>query len=472
MDINKILSFINGIEDNSNNVGKDFIFFALSGFNTSGEKYIDQAIKNGARYVVIDQNSNVEIKRDNVKIIKVENPRKFLSQMLSLYYKEKPENIVAITGTNGKTSVVNFYQQICHLLNFKSASIGTLGVIDSDNQFESKGLPSLTSPSSLELNKLLTKLNEKKITHVALEASSHGIYQHRIDYLNFKAVGFTNFSQDHLDYHKTLEEYFKAKLRIFSEVLESGKYAVLNTDIDEFDILNRTCKNRNIRVIEYGKKAKDLQILSSSDSEWEVKVFGKIYSLDSKIKGEFQLYNILCSIGLAIACELPISSVMNIINRLKAARGRLELARSYNCAEVYIDYAHTPDSLKTVLQTLRKTCGGKLHVLFGCGGQRDVGKRGLMGDIANELADYVIVTDDNPREENANLIRQQILKFCPKGKEVEGRANAIKFAMDSLRDNDILVIAGKGHEDYQLIGKNKIHFSDFEEVANFNKNIS
>ena len=162
---------------------------------------------------------------------------------------------------------------------------------------------------------------------------------------------------------------------------------------------------------------------------------------------------------------------MNIINRLKAARGRLELARSYNGAEVYIDYAHTPDSLKTVLQTLRKTCGGKLHVLFGCGGQRDVSKRGLMGDIANELADYVIVTDDNPREENANLIRQQILKFCPKGKEGEGRANAIKFAMDNLRDNDILVIAGKGHEDYQLIGKNKIHFSDFEEVANFNKNI-
>jgi len=467
MDINKILGSIEGIEDNSNKVKKDFIFFALSGLNTHGEKYIDQAIKNGARYIVVDQNSKVEVKKDNVKIIKTENPRKFLSEILSLHYTEKPENIVAVTGTNGKTSVVNFYQQICHLLTFKSASIGTLGIIDSNNQFKSKDSPNLTSPSPIELHKILKKLHEKKVTHVAIEASSHGIYQHRIDYLNFKAVGFTNFSQDHLDYHLTLQEYFNAKLKIFSEVLESGKYAILNTDISEFDILNQTCKNRNIKVIEYGKKAKDLEILCSTDGEWKINAFGKKYLLDSKIKGEFQLYNILCSIGLAIACELPIDHVINIVSKIKAAKGRLELARNYRGAEIYIDYAHTPGSLKTVLQTLRKSCKGKLHVLFGCGGQRDTSKRKLMGSIANDLADHIIITDDNPREENASLIRQQISKFCPKGYEIEGRTNAIKYAINDLKDNDILVIAGKGHENYQIIGKDKIHFSDFEEVAKF-----
>ena len=467
MDINKILGSIEGIEDNSNKVKKDFIFFALSGLNTHGEKYIDQAIKNGARYIVVDQNSKVEVKKDNVKIIKTENPRKFLSEILSLHYTEKPENIVAVTGTNGKTSVVNFYQQICHLLTFKSASIGTLGIIDSNNQFKSKDSPNLTSPSPIELHKNLKKLHEKKVTHVAIEASSHGIYQHRIDYLNFKAVGFTNFSQDHLDYHLTLQEYFNAKLKIFSEVLESDKYAILNTDISEFDILNQTCKNRNIKVIEYGKKAKDLEILCSTDGEWKINAFGKKYLLNSKIKGEFQLYNILCSIGLAIACELPIDHVINIVSKIKAAKGRLELARNCRGAEIYIDYAHTPGSLKTVLQTLRKSCKGKLHVLFGCGGQRDTSKRKLMGGIANDLADHIIITDDNPREENASLIRQQISKFCPKGYEIEGRTNAIKYAINDLKDNDILVIAGKGHENYQIIGKDKIHFSDFEEVAKF-----
>lgn len=467
MDINKILNSIKSIEDNSNNVQKDFIFFALSGLNTHGEKYIDQAIKNGAKYIVLDQNSKVELKQNNVKIIKTENPRKFLSEILSQYYTEKPKNIVAITGTNGKTSVVNFYQQIFHLLNLKSASIGTLGVIDYDKQFRSKDTPNLTSPSPIELHKILTKLHEKNVTHVAIEASSHGIYQHRIDYLNFKAVGFTNFSQDHLDYHITLQEYFNAKLRIFTEVLESGKYAVLNTDISEFNILNQTCKNRNIKVIEYGKKAKDLKILCSTDQSWKVKIFGKDYLLNSKISGEFQLYNILCAVGLAIACELPIQDIVHIISQVKAARGRLELVRRYNDADIYVDYAHTPDSLKIVLQTLRKSCKGKLHVLFGCGGQRDTSKRGLMGSIANDLADHIIITDDNPREENASLIRQQILKFCPKGYEIEGRASAIKYAINNLKSTDTLIIAGKGHEDYQIIGKDKIHFSDFEEVKKF-----
>ena len=470
MDLQELVKSVKGIEDNSINVGKDYMFFALSGEKTHGEKYIEDAINNGAKFIVVDKKSSKQlIGSSKAKILYVDNPKEYLSKALSIFYKEKPENIVAVTGTNGKTSTVNFYQQICDLLKFKSASIGTLGLISSSEQYRSKENPSLTSPMPVQLHKLLNELYSNNINHVAIEASSHGIVQYRLDNIDFKAVGFTNFSQDHLDYHLTLEAYFNAKLRIFKEILQEGKYAVLNSDIEEFNVINKICKDRNIRVIEYGKKAKDLEILSSTNNNWEVKIFGKKYFLNSKIKGEFQLYNILCGVGLAIACNLPIDGIIEVISKIESAKGRLELASNYNNAEIYIDYAHTPDSLKTVLQILRKVCKGKLHVLFGCGGQRDISKRGLMGSIANELADYIIVTDDNPREEEPSLIRKQILELCPKAKEINDRGSAIKYAMENLKRNDILLIAGKGHEDYQLLGKKKIHFSDFEQVKKYEK---
>ncbi len=469
MNFQEIAKSIKGIEDNSINIKKDYVFFALNGEKTHGAKFINDAIKNGAKFVITDKKYTKKLNNNDVKILQVDNPRKYLSKLLSIFYREKPEDIVAVTGTNGKTSVVNFYQQICDLLKFKSASIGTLGLINSNKEYKFKENLSLTSPMHIQLHKLLKELYNNNITYVAIEASSHGIIQHRLDNIAFKAVGFTNFSQDHLDYHFTLEAYFNAKLRIFNEILQEGKYAVLNADINEFDTIHKVCKQRNIKVIEYGKKARDLEILSSKDGRWEVKIFGERYFLETKIKGTFQLYNILCAVGLAIACNLPIDKIIHNISNIKPARGRLELVSNYSGSQIYVDYAHTPDSLKTVLQTLRSIFTGKLHVLFGCGGQRDTSKRFLMGSIAKKLADYVIITDDNPREEDPSLIRKQILKACPKAKEIDGREKAIKYAIGNLKKNDILLIAGKGHEDYQIIGKKKIHFSDFEQVKKCEK---
>ena len=464
MKIHELLDIISGIADDSREVAEGYLFFAIPGTKQNGENYIEHAVKQGAKFIVLDRKSKVATRYKGIKYIEVDNPRAYLSKISSLFYQKQPNNIVAITGTNGKTSVANFFQQICALLGYKSASIGTLGIMTSEKSYKSKDIPSLTSPTPIELHKILKELSDNSYTHVAIEASSHGIYQNRLDNVKFKATGFTNLSQDHLDYHSTLQTYFQAKLRLFSEILEVGSYAVLNADIKEFEAIKQVCQECFIKVIEYGKKAKDLQIESASFNHWKMKIFDQEYVLQSPLRGEFQLYNLLCSIGLAVACGLPVYKIIGILDKITAVKGRLELVAKYNGADVYIDYAHTPDSLKTVLLTLREICEGNLHVLFGCGGERDIEKRYMMGDIANKYADYIIVTDDNPRGEDSAIIRRQIMKACPNGAEIEGRGKAIEYAIKSLKVDDILVIAGKGHENYQLIANNKIYFSDFDEV--------
>ncbi|WP_323733190.1 UDP-N-acetylmuramoyl-L-alanyl-D-glutamate--2,6-diaminopimelate ligase [Candidatus Bandiella euplotis] len=464
MEIEQLLKRVTGIADNSENVREGFAFFALSGSQNDGLDYIEHAIKNGAKFVILDQNATLPKKYDGaVEFIKVDNPRSYISLASSIFYKEKPQYIVAVTGTNGKTSVANFFQQICDLTGYKSASIGTLGVITSEQQYEAKDQPSLTSPCAIELHEILHNLSNSSYTHASIEASSHGLRQHRLDHVNFQAAGFTNLTQDHLDYHGTMEEYFAAKLRLFDEVLKPGSYAVLNADTNEFQRMKDICNSRSIKVLDYGKKAKELQIVSSS-GVLEVQVFGQKYKLQPTVKGEFQLYNILCSTGLAAACELPVNKILDALNDLKAAKGRLELVAKHNGADVYVDYAHTPDSLQTILTTLRQICKGELHVLFGCGGNRDATKRPIMGEIASRCADHIIITDDNPRKEHSDAIRKEIMAACNNGVEIEGRANAIEYAMSHLKENDILVIAGKGHENYQLIGNSQTYFSDFDEV--------
>ena len=462
--LNNLTNLVTGIEEHHQKIKKGYVFFAIPGIKTNGESYINLAIQNGAKFIILDKKSRTSFDHRSVKFIKVSNPKKCLSQMLSYYYSHKPKNIVAVTGTNGKTSVVNFFQQICSLLGYQSASIGTLGVTTSkgNNYYIRKKY--FTSPMPIELHKILQTLYNNSYTHIALEASSHGIYQHRLDNINFNAVGFTNFSHDHLDYHITLKAYLNAKLRIFDKLLKENKYAVINADIKEFELINQICQKRNIKVLSYGKKAKDLKIKSSIDNTWEIEIFNKKHFVNVKIDGVFQFYNILCSLGLAIACNLPIDKTLKILGNLKPVKGRLELVQYYKGAKIYIDYAHTPDALKTVLQTLREQCNGKLHVLFGCGGQRDQSKRVLMGEIANNYADCVIITDDNPRNEEKSDIRKQILRSCSIGKEIEGRSNAIKYSIKKLKQNDILVIAGKGHENHQIIGNKTIYFSDLHEI--------
>jgi len=466
----QLFSQTTGIEENSENVKPGNIFVALPGEKNHGAFYIGDAISRGAKFILIDHTASCKIPFgiENNQVIKVQNTRKYLTEILSLFYPQKPKNIVGVTGTNGKTSVVNFYQQICQLLDYKSASIGTLGILKSGKKHKATSNSTLTSPTSVELSKFLHEMSADGITHVAIEASSHGIVQHRLDNIDFKAVGFTNFSQDHLDYHKTMDQYLDAKLRIFRSLLKEDHHAILNADIEEYEKIRNICKQRKIKIIEYGMNAKDIQIKSMVRGEWKVSIHNKLYELNTCLEGRFQLYNMLCSIGLALSNGINIDSIAQIIHKVQPVAGRMNLvANCSNGAKIYIDYAHTPDSLKTALATLRSLCNGRLHLVFGCGGERDIGKRSLMGEIANDMADHIIITDDNPRNENPEYIRRQILKKCKKGIEVQGRENAIKDAIKYLKSNDILLIAGKGHENYQIIGNKKIPSSDFQIVKNF-----
>ena len=469
MNLKNLTSVISGIADNSKNVKRGYIFFALPGIKSHGDFYIKEAINNGAKLIVMSKESHFKENSysNDIKFIKVSNTKQYLSNFLSLYYKKKPKYLVGVTGTNGKTSSVKFFQQICTLLSYKSSSISTLGVSIPNKHTYYDRNNNLTSPTQLEIHKNLNKLYKKGCSHVSLEASSHGICQHRLDNINFNSIGFTNFSHDHLDYHNTLQEYFNAKLRIFNEVLQEGKHAILNSDIKEFNFIKQKCHIRKIKVISYGKKKANLRILPSTQNRWKVEIFGKKYCINPKIKEDFQLYNILCSIGLALTCDIDKDKILNVIDKLEYITGRLQLVRYYKGAKIYVDYAHTPNALKIVLETLRKICQGNLHVLFGCGGERDKYKRSMMGSIAQHYADYVVITDDNPREEEASSIRKAILQSCSKGKEIIARAEAIRYAIKKLSKNDILVIAGKGHENYQVIGKKITYFSDFEEIRKY-----
>ncbi len=458
----KTLDAIRGVTNDSSKVKEGDAFFAIKGTTRNGEDYIEEAIQNGASLIVVDDSFSGNF--TNCEFIKVKNIRKFLSEVLRFRNQQLPQNIVTVTGTNGKTSVSCFFQQITAFLGEKSASIGTLRLSANDDILHQRFPSSLTTPSAIHLMEMLNALKEENYSSVSIEASSHGLDQYRIDAVRLKAGGFTNFSQDHLDYHHNTENYFAAKLRLFDEVLEPGAYAVLNKDIKEYERISEVCKKRNIKMLSYGKKDSDIKIILSGSQEYELEIFGSRYKFLSHINGDFQIYNIACAVGLAIACGFDINKIMSSLSHLKAAKGRFEFVGSFNDADIYIDYAHTPDALLNLLTSAKRFCRNRLHVLFGCGGERDVSKRYEMGRIASKYADEVIVTDDNPRNEDPDKIRLDIIKSCKNGKNISGRSNAIKHAISRLQKGDVLVIAGKGHEEYQILKNGKIFFSDHNEV--------
>lgn len=436
------------------------LFFAIKGKEQNGELFIEEALKKKAAFIVVEKDHKPKFLK--CRYIFVKNIRSFLSKLATLKYRNNVPNIVAVTGTNGKTSVAHFFKELCTLTGFKTASIGTLGLQGAKVQEVQNYLSNHTTPPPLELHQLLKKLSESSYTHVALEASSHGLAQHRIDNLKIKAAAFTNITQDHLDYHGNLETYFLAKAKLFSEILKNGASAIINTDSYYGKRLIEICKRRSINLLDFGIQAKAFRIISLS--ERKVALFNKIYVLDIKLQGDFQFYNILAAMGLAYSCGISLEILTGELKHLSAPIGRLEHVGNFNGGSVYIDYAHTPDSLKKILQTLRKTCKNKLHILFGCGGDRDRGKRPVMGKIANQLADSVYVTDDNPRGEQAFAIRKEILQFCSKGIDVGNRSVGINFAVTRMNPGDVLVIAGKGHENYQIIDGTYNFFSDHTEV--------
>jgi len=453
---------ISGINADSREIEAGQAFFALPGVNAHGDAFIGEAVKRGASVLITDRKP---AKNPGIPVIVVKDVRSTYAIAAARHYMPQPEIAVAVTGTNGKTSVASFVRQIWEASGFKAASIGTLGVEGK------KGLvqATLTTPDSLSLHRILGELKTHGVDRVALEASSHGLEQRRLDGMRFKAVGFTNLTRDHLDYHVDMDAYRDAKLRLFRELMAESGAAVINADDPEHMPFLFAALDAGATLLTVGEEGAFFEAKTIVNEGFGQRVTGRLVGEDVSfhlpLTGRFQVSNALVALALAMTTGAPQDYALAALEKIKGAKGRLELVWQRDQSAVFIDYAHTPDALKNALESLRPYAKGKLTVVFGCGGDRDKGKRPLMGAIAAELADNVIVTDDNPRTEDAETIRKEILAAAPKAKEIGDRRKAIMETIAAIGPNDVVLIAGKGHEDYQIVGTTKHHFSDHEVVS-------
>ena len=460
--------YFSGFSFDSSECKKNYIFFAIKGNIIDGNKFINDAIKNGASIII--STLGFEGIKNNILFLKIKNVRKLLSEFAYKINKKRPKNLIAVTGTNGKSSIADFYFQILKLNKRKVAAIGTLGI--KTNNSITKVLNTTMNP--IELSKVLNNLKSKKINNVILEASSHGLKQNRLDGLSFKTGIFTNLSHDHLDYHKTFKDYLKAKLYLFEKLLKKKANIITDISIPQYKkIKNLALKNKfNLSTISNNKS--DLNLISHeyNNDKQIIKIqYKKItYKFETKLIGKIQLKNIFMAMLAAEKSNLKFKKIVNSIEKLKPIRGRFEkIGYTKNNSKVVLDYAHTPDALKTCLFNLKQQFENKrISIVFGCGGNRDKDKRYMMGKIANQFCEKIYLTDDNPRNENPKKIRSAIKKSINKSKffEIPNRSEAIKQAVLSLKTGDILVVAGKGHEELQDYGKFKKKFSDRKEIVN------
>ena len=459
-----------GVTQDSRAVKKGYLFAALPGSKSDGRAFIADAARNGAAAILAPAGTKWPdaIPQNDIQFITDENPRRVLALIAAQFYALQPDRIAAVTGTNGKTSTVHFTKQLWQAQGLKAASIGTLGV-------RGPGLirsGSMTTPDPVALHAELADLAAAGITHLAMEASSHGLHQYRLDGVRVQAAGFTNLTRDHLDYHGDMESYAASKFRLFSDILEKDGAAVLNADILEFETIKAIIGKKS-RVHSYGFKGGDLKILSIEPAphgqKLNLEILGKKHQIMFPIVGEFQAMNALCALGLAISENFNdknlVEAYIQSLSQLQGPPGRLQLIPGHpRNAAIYVDYAHTPDALETVLKALKPHTQGKLICLFGCGGDRDKGKRPMMGKIASDLADAVIVTDDNPRSENPAQIRKEILSAAKGAQEIGDRREAIREGVRALKDGDVLLIAGKGHEQGQIFADHVDPFDDCVEA--------
>ena len=452
---------IRGLSADSRAVEPGSLFAAFVGTKTDGRRYIDQAIANGAAAILGDP--SLEGRDLVVPLVIDPQPRHRLAKIASLFFETQPKQIVAVTGTNGKTSIASFTKQLWQAIDLKAGALGTLG-LDASGFEQTAGL---TTPDPIQLHRLLADLAKADIQHLALEASSHGLDQHRLDGVALKAAAFTNLSRDHFDYHGSVEAYFNAKARLFSELLPSDGKAVLNADIPEIDRLKAICRDRGIETLTYGRHGGDVRLLErvarADGQDLVLQIRGRTYNVKTALMGGFQAENLMAALTLAwtTAGDDALPFLVEALGKLKGASGRLQsVDGSPKGCSVFIDYAHTPDALAHVLDALRPHTEGRLMVVFGCGGDRDPGKRPVMGKIAADLADLVFVTDDNPRGEEPASIRQAIMEACPDALEIGDRSDAIHVAVRKLGVGDVLVIAGKGHETGQIVGSSVLPFDD------------
>ena len=463
---------VSGISFNSKNVKKKNIFFAIRGKNISGTRFIRQAIDKGASTIITDE--KLINKNYRIPIIFVKDARKVLSEACSNFYKIKPKNLIAVTGTNGKSSIADFFYQILSLNKISVASIGTLGI--NTKKFRKK--TKLTSLDPLFLHKSLQDLAKNKINHVIIEASSHGLDQRRLNYLNIKIGIFTNLSHDHLDYHKNMKQYLNSKLYLFDTLLKKNSKIITDEENKEFKTIKNIAKKRDIKLITIGDKSKNIKILSNkykrSAQIVKISINKKISTLEIPLIGYFQVKNLLMAVLAALHCGLSKKKILSKINKIKPVNGRLEnIANLKNNSNIIVDFAHTPDALEQSLIALKKQFKKNIIIVFGCGGERDKKKRILMGKIAAKYCRKIFVTDDNPRNENPKKIRDRIIAGCKKlAVDIPDRKKAIEIAIKELNAKEILLVAGKGHEITQDYGSKIINFSDQKIIKNITeKNI-
>ncbi|MEO6382581.1 MAG: UDP-N-acetylmuramoyl-L-alanyl-D-glutamate--2,6-diaminopimelate ligase [Nitrobacter sp.] len=456
---------ITGLAVDSRAVQPGNLFFALAGAKADGAGFIDAAIASGA-VAIIGEHAPAD---GRIPFIATSNPRRALALAAAKFYPRQPATVTAVTGTSGKTSVAAFTRQIWQRLGHPSASIGTVGVVAPSRTVYG----SLTTPDPIALHRELDALAEEGVTHLALEASSHGLDQYRLDGVRIRAAGFTNLSRDHMDYHPTVAHYLDAKLRLFRDLVEPDGVAVISADHDCSGAMIEAATARNLPVMRVGRRGDGartgIRLVDTAIDGFAQRLTlehaGRRHLLRLPLVGEFQIENALVSAGLAIGTGGGAEAVFTALEHLEGAKGRLELVGERNGAPVFVDYAHKPDALAKALQALRPYAKRKLVVVFGAGGDRDAGKRPLMGQIAADNADAVIVTDDNPRSENPAAIRSAILAAAKGAREVGDRAEAIRNAVADLGPGDVLLIAGKGHETGQIVGDHVLPFSDHQAAA-------
>jgi len=457
---------VEGLAVDSRIVKPGDLFFALAGLNTDGARFIDSAIGSGAVAVAGDHPPQGML---GVPFVATPNPRRALSLAAAKFFPRQPATIAAVTGTSGKTSVAVFARQIWQRLGHASASIGTIGLVSPKRTVYG----SLTTPDPIALHRELDEIARDGVTHLAFEASSHGLDQFRLDGVRIAAGGFTNLSRDHMDYHPDVAHYLAAKLRLFRELIVPGGAAVISADHDCSLAVIDAARSHGLRIVTVGRQGdgagEGIRLVAATiegfAQELELEHRGSSYSVRLPLVGAFQIENALVAAGLAIATGSEVDAVLESLEALKGAKGRLERVGERNGAPIFVDYAHKPDALAKALQALRPYAKRRLVVVFGAGGDRDAGKRPLMGAIASENADCVIVTDDNPRSEDPEAIRAAILAAAKGARDIGDRAAAIRAAITDLEPGDVLMIAGKGHETGQIVGDRVLPFSDHDAVA-------
>jgi UDP-N-acetylmuramoyl-L-alanyl-D-glutamate--2,6-diaminopimelate ligase len=453
---------ITGLAFDSRKAAKGSLFFAISGARADGAHFARQAVNAGA--VAVAAEREIDDLPKNVAFVRVKNVRRALALAAAQFFPRQPKTIAAVTGTSGKTSVASFARQVWTALGENAASVGTIGVTTAKEEIYG----SLTTPDPIELHRTLDRLAGEGVTHLAIEASSHGLDQHRLDGLHVAAGAFTNLSRDHMDYHPTIQDYLAAKLRLFENLIVQDGTAVIDVDNEHADAVIAAATARGLKLFMVGREGNPLQLIDVAVEGFAQKVAlfyaGRPYVLKLPLVGAFQVENALVAAGLVISTGGDPEKVFPALEKLVGAKGRLELAGTKDGAPIFVDYAHKPDALAKALEALRPYVKGRLIVVFGCGGDRDKGKRPLMGAIAADLADEVIVTDDNPRSEDPAAIRAEIMADAGGAREIGDRAEAIRAGIEDMKAGDVLLIAGKGHETGQIIGDRVLPFSDQDEV--------